>query len=141
MGPAVEDLYAQFGEPAIRGFVKAFYRLVPDDPVLGPMYPADDWEGAEQRLADFLVERLGGPAAYTSQRGHPRLRRRHAPFPIDGRARSHWLAAMGRAVEAELPAGEPRDLLMAFLTEVADFLRNRPDPPSAPGLPPKPGVG
>src|SRR5580658_6455967 len=58
------------------------YRQVPADDVLGPIYPAHDLPGAEQRLRDFLIFRFGGPATYLEQRGHPRLRMRHAPFSI-----------------------------------------------------------
>ena len=75
--------------------IAAFYRQVPGDPILGPMYPAHDLAGAETRLRDFLVGRFGGPQRYIEQRGHPRLRLRHAPFPIDPAARDRWLELMG----------------------------------------------
>ena len=75
-----QDLYSLVGEKGFERLVAAFYRQVPSDPILGPMYPADDLDGAEQRLRDFLVGRFGGPPRYIEQRGHPRLRMRHMPF-------------------------------------------------------------
>ena len=81
------EIFQAVGEDGFERLVAAFYRQVPGDDVLGPMYPPDDLVGAEQRLRDFLVGRFGGPPRYIEQRGHPRLRMRHAPFPIDSRAR------------------------------------------------------
>ncbi|MEM6854907.1 MAG: globin, partial [Planctomycetota bacterium] len=92
----------------------------------GPMYPADDWVGAEQRLRDFLVQRFGGPTRYSQQRGHPRLRMRHAPFPIDEAARDRWLDLMGQSLdEADLPA-DTHAPLRQFFAQVANFMVNRP---------------
>ena len=95
------------------------------DPILGPMYPADDLDGAEQRLRDFLVGRFGGPPRYIEQRGHPRLRMRHMPFPIDVAARDRWLLLMGRALdEAQLPAHVDA-MLRDFFIGVATMMINR----------------
>src|SRR4051812_47798858 len=77
------DVFGLIGEEGFRRLVAAFYRRVPADPVLGRMYPPDDLDAAEQRLAGFLIQRFGGPDAYSQARGHPRLRMRHAPFTID----------------------------------------------------------
>lgn len=123
------SVYERLGESGFERLVRAFYAAVPGDPVLAPMYPADDLDGAEARLRDFLVYRFGGPPRYLERRGHPRLRRRHLPFPIDDDARDRWLALMGRALdEAELPPGadDVRALLARFFAQTADFLRNRP---------------
>ncbi|MGE3191827.1 MAG: globin, partial [Vicinamibacterales bacterium] len=101
---AEEQIYARIGEAGFARLVRAFYAQVPGDDLLGPMYPAGDLEGAEQRLRDFLVGRFGGPPRYMEQRGHPRLRMRHMPFAIDQAARDRWMALMDRALaEAELP--------------------------------------
>ncbi len=82
-------IYAQIGEEGFARLVTAFYKQVPADDILGPMYPADDLPGAEERLRDFLVGRFGGPQRYIESRGHPRLRMRHMPFKLDqARARS-----------------------------------------------------
>ena len=89
------------------------------------MYPPEDLAGAEQRLRDFLVGRFGGPSRYIEQRGHPRLRLRHAPFPIDGAARDRWVQLMERALaEAALPAG-PAAQLREFFASVATMMINR----------------
>ena len=114
------------GHDRIAAMVAAFYRRVPQDPILGPMYPPEDMEGAEQRLRSFLVYRLGGPPDYLRERGHPRLRMRHAPFPIDRAARDRWMDLMRAAMEeAELPA-DIRAYLDGFFGDIATFLQNRP---------------
>lgn len=118
-------VYAAIGEEGFTRLVRGFYRQVPEDPVLGPMYPKDDLAGAEQRLRDFLIGRFGGPQRYVEQRGHPRLRMRHMPFAIDGDARNRWVAMMDRSLdETALPA-EASDVLRAFFHSTATFLRNR----------------
>src|SRR5688572_3613383 len=70
------------GEPFFRDLVARFYQRVREDPVLLPLYPADDLDGAEERLALFLMQYWGGPTTYSERRGHPRLRMRHAPYPV-----------------------------------------------------------
>lgn len=92
------------GEPTFRAIVHRFYELVADDELLRPMYPEEDLGPAEDRLRMFLEQYWGGPTTYSEQRGHPRLRMRHAPFPIGPSARDRWLAHMRVAVtEANLP--------------------------------------
>lgn len=99
------SVYAQVGgEPTFRKLVAAFYRQVPGDPIMGPMYPEDDLGGAEERLRLFLIQYFGGPGTYSEQRGHPRLRMRHFPFAVDFAARDAWLRHMRIAMdEVELP--------------------------------------
>src|SRR5690349_23419955 len=98
------EIFGQIGEEGFARLVAAFYRQVPGDDILGPMYPANDLPGAEQRLRDFLVGRFGGPQRYIEQRGHPRLRMRHNPFAVDTAARERWLVLMFRALdEAKFP--------------------------------------
>ena len=119
------EIYTQIGEAGFERLVAAFYRQVPGDDILGPMYPDGDFEGAEQRLRDFLVGRFGGPQRYMEQRGHPRLRMRHGPFHIDQRARDRWLQLMNNAlVETELPA-DVQTVLRPFFQAVADMMVNR----------------
>ena len=119
------DIYALIGEEGFQRFVAAFYRRVPGDEILGAMYPADDLEGAEQRLRDFLIFRFGGPSRYLEQRGHPRLRMRHFPFPITQAARDRWIQLMTAAIaEAGLPA-EVAGTLRDFFDGTATFLINR----------------
>jgi hemoglobin len=125
------DVYALIGEPGFARLISAFYRRIPHDEILGPMYPAHDLAGAEQRLRDFLVGRLGGPSRYIEQRGHPRLRARHAPFHIDQAARERWMMLMNEALdEAALPA-EAERFLRDFLAEMSAFLINHQTVPNA----------
>ena len=119
------DIFEHIGERGIARVVAAFYRRVPQDDVLGPMYPPADLEGAEARLRDFLIYRFGGPIRYLEERGHPRLRARHAPFGIDRTARDRWMQLMGEAMaEAQLPA-EVEGAMREFLDGIATFLMNR----------------
>lgn len=120
------SLNDSLGEPLLRTMVAAFYRRVRMDDVLGPLYPPDDWDGAEKRLADFLVYRFGGPQTYIAERGHPRLRARHLPFQIGIAERDRWLDLMGQSMhEVGIPA-EHAPLIGAFFAQVADAMRNQP---------------
>jgi len=120
------EIYAAIGEDGFERLIAAFYRQVPGDEILGPMYTSSDLAGAEARLRDFLVGRFGGPQRYIERRGHPRLRARHFPFAIDTTAAERWLALMDRAIgEAGLPA-EVATLLRDFFTTGAAMLVNRP---------------
>jgi hemoglobin len=120
-----EQVYEAIGDEGFTRLVRAFYAQVPADPILGPMYPKEDLAGAEQRLRDFLVGRFGGPPRYLEQRGHPRLRMRHAPFAIDEAARNRWVALMDRALaDAQLP-GDSTAVLRQFFHSTATFMINR----------------
>lgn len=120
-----EQVYEAIGEDGFERLVRAFYAQVPGDDVLGPMYPAHDLAGAEQRLRDFLIGRFGGPPRYIQQRGHPRLRMRHMPFAIDNAARDRWVLLMGRALDrAGLPEGAVK-VLREFFDSTATFMINR----------------
>ena len=114
------------GEETFRRLVDAFYAGVGADPVLRPLYPEDDLGPAAERLRMFLMQYWGGPSTYSEQRGHPRLRMRHAPFAIDSRARDAWLANMRTALDSlDLPPAYERTL-WDYLTAAADSLRNLP---------------
>lgn len=120
------DIYTRIGEEGFQRLVAAFYAQVPGDDILGPMYPAHDMVGSEERLRDFLVGRFGGPRRYEAMRGHPRLRMRHMPFKLDQPARDRWVQLMDRALDqAELP-GEVVSLLRQFFHHMATFLMNTP---------------
>jgi hemoglobin len=119
-------VYAAIGEEGFARLTAAFYRQVPGDSILGPMYPADEMAAAELRLREFLVGRFGGPPRYIEQRGHPRLRMRHMPFAVDQAARDRWMQLMTRAVdEAQLPP-DAAALLTDFFAAMATFMINRP---------------
>jgi hemoglobin len=118
------QLHALIGDEGFTRLVAAFYRRVPTDDILGPLYEKRDLAGAEWRLREFLVGRFGGPERYIAQRGHPRLRMRHGPFRIDQAARDRWLTIMGEAMaETQLP-GEAEVLLRRYFEETATFLIN-----------------
>jgi hemoglobin len=119
------DVYSQIGEEGFQRLIATFYRQVPGDDILGPLYPAEDLAAAEQRLRDFLVYRFGGPERYIARRGHPRLRARHLPFAIDQAARDRWMQLMNNALrEAALPA-ETEQILRAFFDHMSTFMINQ----------------
>jgi hemoglobin len=119
------EVYTAIGEQGFARLVEHFYSQVPGDPVLGPMYPGKNLAAAEERLRDFLVYRFGGPQRYIEERGHPRLRMRHAPFPVDDRARVHWLTLMQNALErAQFPA-DVQSILWSYFESTASAMMNR----------------
>lgn len=97
--PAPESFFTLVGghETFVR-LVDAFYDGVAADPVLRDMYPEEDLGPAKVRLTMFLEQYWGGPTTYSEQRGHPRLRMRHAPYKVNPDARDRWLAHMRAAV-------------------------------------------
>ncbi len=115
----------ELGPEGIAALVAAFYRRVPGDDLMGPMYPEEDLAGAEERLRDFLKFRLLGDPVYQFKRGHPRLRMRHAPFAIGEAERDRWLELMEAAMEETAVSAEARRVLRPFFAQVADFMRNR----------------
>jgi hemoglobin len=121
------EVYPAIGAAGFERLVAAFYRQVPCDDVLAALYPANDLEGAERRLREFLVYRFGGPVTYIEQRGHPRLRMRHSPFRIGPAAREHWLGLMDRALEEVALPAEVERLLRGFFASTATFLLNQPE--------------
>jgi hemoglobin len=122
-----EEIYARIGEEGFARLVRAFYSQVPDDEVLGPMYPTHDLAGAEERLRDFLIGRFGGPPRYIEQRGHPTpAHAPHARFAIDQTALDRWMALMDRAITETAAAAEIAALLREFFHGTTTFLMNRP---------------
>ncbi|MEO6596488.1 MAG: globin [Planctomycetota bacterium] len=118
-------IYQLLGAEVLTAIVAGFYRRVPDDPILGPMYPKQDFAGAESRLRSFLIYRFGGPPDYLRERGHPRLRIRHAPFAVDQKARDRWMQLMLASIDEQKVATEHREYLAQFLGDIATFLINR----------------
>ncbi len=115
------------GEDGIRRMVAAFYRHVPTDDLIGPMYHEADLGGAEERLAEFLLFRLGASTRYLETRGHPKLRMRHITFKIGIAERDRWLELMTAAMEETGVPPAAREFLDPFFAQVADFLRNQAD--------------
>lgn len=117
------------GAATFRTLVSRFYELVREDEVLLPLYPEDELDAAEDRLRMFLEQYWGGPRTYSEQRGHPRLRMRHAPFRIGFIERDAWLRCMRTAV-ASLDSAtlddEHRRELLAYLEMAANSMVNSP---------------
>ena len=112
----------------MRELADRFYDHMDRDPrfaVIRDLHPPDLSESRE-KFFEFLSGWLGGPPLYMNRRGHPRLRMRHAPFPIGERERDQWLGCMGEAMDAMGIDGELRAFLDARFAHVADFMRNRP---------------
>jgi hemoglobin len=120
------EVYAAVGAEGFEHLVAAFYRRVPADSILGPMYQGRDMAAAEARLRGFLIYRFGGPQTYIEERGHPRLRMRHNLFVIDQAARESWMKLMTAAMdEVNLPASA-REVLQDFFNSTSTFLVNQP---------------
>ena len=118
-------MFNAIGEDGFTRLIAAFYRQIPDDDILGPMYQGRDMAAAEHRLRGFLIYRFGGPQDYIEERGHPRLRMRHVPFVIDQAARDRWMTLMKKALdETQLPVAPARVLEM-FLDSTASAMMNR----------------
>jgi hemoglobin len=111
------------GQPFFDDLAARFYRLVALDPVLRPLYP-DDLEPGERHLALFLAQYWGGPGTYSEQRGHPRLRMRHAPFTIGPAERDAWVGAMATAVSETGVDPDVAQQLLAYFASAADHLVN-----------------
>jgi hemoglobin len=122
------DVYSVIGAEGFTRLVAAFYRQVPQDDLLGPMYPAQDLSGAEQRLRDFLIGRFGGPQTYIELRGHPRLRARHSPFSVNQTVRDRWMRLMDNALEEAALPSEAEQVLRRFFNEMSTFMINQPAP-------------
>ncbi|MET1043797.1 MAG: globin [Microbacteriaceae bacterium] len=112
------------GKPVFDRLVRAFYERVRHDDLMWPMYPQDDFEGAIHRLSTFLIQYWGGPTTYGDERGHPRLRMRHAAFRVNPAARDRWLLHM-RAAADELQLSPLHDAtLWAYLERAAHAMVN-----------------
>jgi len=115
------------GEKFFTELVSLFYAQVATDPILRPMYPDDDLQAAARRLQLFLEQYWGGPTSYGEERGHPRLRMRHAQFPINEAAKDAWMRCMMAAVE-NIEIKEPeRSELVQYLEMAANSLVNKLD--------------
>jgi hemoglobin len=112
------------GDPVFERIVDEFYARVELDPVLRPMFPADLTAGKRWQFL-FLTQFFGGPARYAVERGHPRLRMRHSPFPIDQQARDHWFAHMLAAIDAAGVTDPARAEMRDYFERAATFMINR----------------
>jgi hemoglobin len=113
------------GHATFAALVARFYAGVRSDPVIASLYPQDDWDGAEVRLRGFLEQYWGGPTTYSQERGHPRLRMRHAPFAIGPAERDAWLRHMRDAVDSLRLTPEQDATLWGYLEMAALSMQNR----------------
>ena len=118
--------------------VRQFYEQVAQDDVLLRLYPdQQNLQPARERLALFLGQYWGGPDTYSQQRGHPRLRMRHAPYAIGATQRDHWVHAMLVALDSTMrntpldaeDQGAVRDRMRQYFEMSAEHLLNSPDSP------------
>jgi hemoglobin len=123
-----QSFYEQVGgAPTFEKLVHEFYRGVAGDEALRALYPEEDLAPAERRLRMFLEQYFGGPRTYSDERGHPRLRMRHAPYPVTLDMRDRWLRHMVEAVErVDLPEAH-REAMLDYFVRAAHMLVNATD--------------
>lgn len=120
------SFYEQVGGDAFfSALVEGFYTQVRDDDLIGPMYPQDDWEGAEQRLKWFLAQYWGGPTTFNEKRGAPMLRRRHFPYEIGEPEAERWLELIHNSLDSVEVSDEHRAALWDHMVRVAAMMINK----------------
>jgi hemoglobin len=112
------------GAETIRAIVHRFYEGVAGDELLRPMYPEEDLGPAEERFALFLVQYWGGPSTYSENRGHPRLRMRHAPFKVTPAAAERWLVHFRAGLDSADLTPEQHERFWDYVTHAAQFMVN-----------------
>jgi hemoglobin len=112
------------GEETFRRIVAKFYEGVAGDEVLRPLYPEEDLGPAEERFRLFLMQYWGGPTTYSENRGHPRLRMRHAPFAVTPLAAEHWLRHFRAALDSVALPPEQDAQFWDYVTHAAQFMVN-----------------
>ncbi|MGB5951962.1 MAG: globin [Ornithinimicrobium sp.] len=115
------------GHDTFVALVAEFYRGVAGDPQLRALYPEEDLAPAEQRFLMFLEQYWGGPKTYSDQRGHPRLRMRHAPFEVTPTQRDRWLKHMSAAIDSIDLSAMDEEMMRGYMTHAANFMVNTPD--------------
>jgi len=122
----IASLYERAGgAPFFEALVARFYAGVAADPVLRAVYPEADLAPAQRRLTLFLIQYWGGPRTYDAERGHPRLRMRHAPFAIGPGERDRWLTHMRAAIDELAPPSDVAGELEGYIVMAAGAMRNR----------------
>ena len=124
----MSSFYEEIGGQAFfADLVSQFYAQVAVDPILRPMYPESDLKAAAKRLQWFLEQYWGGPTTYQENRGHPRLRMRHAQFHINLAAHDAWIKAMRTAVDSMEIKPELKEQLWNYVEMAAAAMVNQPD--------------
>jgi len=125
IGREADTLYDLVGPEWFVALVDRFYDRVAANPILRPLYP-EDLKGPRHRLAGFLQQYWGGPAEYSAERGHPRLRMRHASFPIGEAESEAWLRSMAAALGDGGLTAPAESEVMEYFAGAARHLVNRP---------------
>lgn len=115
------------GEAGIWQLVNRFYDLMDELPEaweLRKIHP-EDLQGSRDKLFKFLSGWLGGPSLYEAEYGHPRLRMRHMPFPVDTQMRDQWLLCINMALDEQISDELLKMQLKSAFANVADHMRNR----------------
>ncbi len=115
------------GEATIRAIVDRFYAGVAEDELLRPMYPEEDLGPAADRFSLFLMQYWGGPTTYSDNRGHPRLRMRHAPYAVTPAAAERWLVHFRAGLDEADLTPEQDEQFWAYVTHAAQFMINAPE--------------
>jgi hemoglobin len=123
-GRTITAFEAFGGHAFFERLVAGFYERVATDPVIRPMYPGSDLAAAAERLRLFLEQYWGGPTIYSDRRGHPRLRMRHAPFPVDEAASERWLAHMRASLDEQSIPPHLDELLWRYFETAAPAMIN-----------------
>ena len=112
------------GMETITAIVHRFYEGVAGDEVLRPLYPEEDLGPAEERFRLFLAQYWGGPTTYSDERGHPRLRMRHAPFAVTPNAKDHWLRHFRAGLDSVALTPKQDAQFWDYVTHAAQFMVN-----------------
>ena len=115
------------GMPTFVKIVDRFYEGVATDKILRPLYPEEDLAPAAERFTLFLAQYWGGPTTYSDNRGHPRLRMRHAPFAVTPAAAQHWLVHFRAGLDAANLTPEQDAKFWDYVTHAAQFMVNTLD--------------
>lgn len=114
------------GAEGVRRLVDCFYDrmdTLPEVASIRAMHP-DDLTESREKLTMFLSGWLGGPQLYIERYGHPRLRARHLPFPIDDDAAGQWMRCMSGALDSCVADPALRASLEQSFARVAQHMRN-----------------
>jgi hemoglobin len=120
----IGSVHKAAGDEPFYRLVDHFYARVEQDPLLRPMYP-DDLSPAKKHLAQFLIQRTGGPTTYSNERGHPRMRARHLPFKIGQAERDAWVKHMTAALDEVPEFAASKQALLEFFDNFATFMINQ----------------
>ena len=115
------------GEASVAQLVTRFYDLMDELPEAWELRKihGEDLQSARDKLFKFLSGWLGGPGLYEAEYGHPRLRMRHMPFPVDSQMRDQWLLCMNMALDEQITDELLKTQLKSSFANVADHMRNR----------------